>query len=63
MPIKRKLLDLGSSYGVTIPKSWVKDAEEKEGRKMVALTMEINGEIVIKPFFEGNHIDEAGIQS
>jgi len=54
MPVIRKLIFLGDSYGVTIPKSWVQNAEEKEGRKMVAVSMEINGNITIHPEFQNN---------
>lgn len=52
MPIKRKLIKIGRSYAVTLPMSWVKNAEETAGGKdMTDVTMEVNGHIVIKPVF------------
>lgn len=34
----RKLIDFGESYGVTIPKDWVKAKELKKGDKLVVIT-------------------------
>lgn len=50
--MKRKLIRLGKSKGVTLPASWIADAEEKAGKKMVAVSMEVNGHIVINPVFK-----------
>ena len=52
MPIIRSVIDLGNSKAVTIPKSWITNAEEKTGRKIIALAMEVNGTITIQPIFE-----------
>jgi antitoxin component of MazEF toxin-antitoxin module len=46
------LIPWGDSQGVTLPKTWLTMAEEKEGKKIVAVAMEVNGSIIITPIFE-----------
>ncbi len=52
MPIIRKLLEVGNSRSITLPKSWLENAEQEEGKKIIAVTMEVNGQITIAPVFE-----------
>lgn len=52
MPIIRKLTSVGDSKGITLPKSWIESAEEEAGKKMVAISLEIDKVIVIQPIFE-----------
>jgi antitoxin component of MazEF toxin-antitoxin module len=52
MPIIRSILKIGNSKAVTIPKSWVTNAEDQTGRKVIALAMEVNGTITLQPVFE-----------
>ena len=52
MPIIRSILNLGNSKAVTIPKSWLTNAEDQTGRKIIALAMEIDGTITLQPVFE-----------
>jgi antitoxin component of MazEF toxin-antitoxin module len=51
MPIRRKLCKIGSGFAVFLPKSWVTLLEEKHG-KIEAVTMEVDGQLVIKPVLE-----------
>jgi len=51
MPIKRKVCKIGSGFAVFLPKSWVLLLEEKYG-KVGAVTMEVNGQLIIKPILE-----------
>jgi antitoxin component of MazEF toxin-antitoxin module len=51
MPIKRKVCKIGSGYAVFLPKSWVLLLEEKHGR-VEAVTMEVDGQLVIKPILK-----------
>lgn len=51
MPIKRKVCKIGSGFAVFLPKSWVSLLEEKHG-KVTAVTMEVNGQLIIKPILE-----------
>ena len=52
MPILRSIINLGKSQAVTLPKSWLRNAEDTEGKKAVAIAMEIDGSITLKPVFE-----------
>jgi antitoxin component of MazEF toxin-antitoxin module len=52
MPIIRRVFAIGNSKAVTIPKSWLTNAEDQTGRKIVALAMEVNGAITLQPVFE-----------
>lgn len=51
MPIKRKICKIGTGFAVFLPKSWVSLLEEKHG-KVTAVTMEVNGQLIIKPILE-----------
>jgi len=53
MPIRRSVKQRpDGTYRVTIPKSWVENAEKAAGRKVVAVNMEVDGELIISPVFE-----------
>ena len=52
MVLIRKLTTVGSSRGVTLPKTWIENAEKEAGRKIVEISMEINGKIKLSPIFE-----------
>ena len=52
MPIIRKLLEVGHSRSITLPKSWIENAEQEAGKKLVAVAMEVNGILTLKPIFE-----------
>ena len=52
MPIIRKILNLGDSQGITLPKSWLLSAKESAGGKdVVAIALEVDGVITLKPIF------------
>ncbi len=52
MPIIRKLTTVGASKGITLPKSWLDNAEREAGKKIIAIALEVNGKITIHPVFE-----------
>jgi antitoxin component of MazEF toxin-antitoxin module len=52
MPIVRKILKHGDSKAITLPASWLKAAEEKAGKRIIAVALEVNGAIKLKPVFE-----------
>ncbi|MDG6222542.1 MAG: hypothetical protein QCH99_04700 [Candidatus Bathyarchaeota archaeon] len=56
MPIIRSLMNIGDSKGVTLPVSWIKHAEEEQGKKIVALALEVNHSILITPIFEKGEV-------
>jgi antitoxin component of MazEF toxin-antitoxin module len=55
MPIIRSILNLGNSKAVTIPKSWLTNAEDQTGKKVIALAMDVNESITLQPIFEKEH--------
>ena len=46
---KRRLIKLGNSKVVVLPASWLRYLEGKIGRKVEEVTLEANGEIIIRP--------------
>jgi len=52
LPILRKILEVGCSKCISLPKSWLSDAEEKAGKKIVMIAMEVNGKLILQPVFE-----------
>ena len=51
MPIVRKLMDVGNSKSITLPKSWIENAEQQAGKKIIAIALEVNGKITLQPVF------------
>jgi antitoxin component of MazEF toxin-antitoxin module len=52
MPIIRSIINIGNSKAVTIPKSWLTNAENQTGKKIIALAMDVNTTITLQPIFE-----------
>lgn len=53
MPIIRKILNVGtSSKAITLPKSWLENAEQEADQKIVAIALEVDRVITIQPIFE-----------
>ncbi len=52
MPIIRRIITIGHSKAITIPKSWITNAEDEAGKKVVALALEVNGSITLQPVFD-----------
>lgn len=52
MPIIRKILNIGDSRAISLPKSWLENAEEEAGKKIVAIALEIDRVIILEPVFE-----------
>ncbi len=48
MPIKRKIVKIGGSNAVFIPKSWL-DMIEQEYGYVEYVTIDVNGHLTIKP--------------
>lgn len=49
MPIIRKVVDIGNSKAVFLPRSWVTFYEEETGEKMRRVTIEVNRILRIAP--------------
>jgi len=49
MPIIRKVTTVGSSRGISLPKSWLEYLERQTGTKIVEVAMEVNHVLTITP--------------
>jgi hypothetical protein len=47
MPLKRKLIDVGHSRAVVIPAEWLKEKEDRTGKTIEHILLEINNVITI----------------
>jgi antitoxin component of MazEF toxin-antitoxin module len=58
MPLVRKIIEIGkTSKGIILPKSWLDFLEAKHG-KVEAVTMEVDGQLTIKPILK-EEVDHA----
>ena len=52
MPLTRKIMTMGkNSYGITLPKSWIRYFEAKYG-KIDTVSIEVNGKLTIRPIIK-----------
>jgi antitoxin component of MazEF toxin-antitoxin module len=51
MPLIRKIVPIGGSKAVTLPKSWLDHIERETGRKVVEVAVEVDGTLRIMPYF------------
>lgn len=52
MGIIRKLLKVGTdSRAVTLPKSWITNAEQRAGKKVVAVALDVSDVVTISPVY------------
>lgn len=49
MPLRRKVFQTGGSKAITLPKSWLELHEEKIGKEIDEVLIEVDGELVVKP--------------
>jgi antitoxin component of MazEF toxin-antitoxin module len=54
MPLIQKIIQIGDSKAVTIPKSWLKYCERQSGETLKEVSVEITDKIVISPMFNTN---------
>jgi hypothetical protein len=53
MPLIKKVIDYGkTSKGVILPKSWLELIERHTGKPVKEVTMEVNGQLTIKPILD-----------
>jgi len=50
MPIIRKVVDVGSSKAVTLPKTWLEFFEKELGKPIEYVALEVNEELKISPY-------------
>jgi len=61
MPIIRRIIAIGHSKAITIPKSWITNAEDEAGKKVIALALEVDGSITLQPVFEKTKLGETSV--
>jgi antitoxin component of MazEF toxin-antitoxin module len=52
MPLIRKIVPIGGSQGITLPKDWLDWIERETGKRPKEVTVEVNGVLKIAPVFE-----------
>ena len=55
MPIIQKVIKVGDSKGITLPKSWLEYYERQTGQVLSEVTVEINNKLIIRPLFQGDN--------
>ena len=61
MPILKKLIPQGGSKNISIPKSWLDYCESEAGRVVDAVSIEVNGELRIRPYFPPKKEEIVGV--
>jgi hypothetical protein len=61
MPIIRRIIAIGHSKAITIAKSWITNAEDEAGKKVIALALEVDGSITLQPVFEKTKLGETSV--
>jgi len=49
MPLIQKIIQIGDSKAVTIPKSWLIFYERQNGQPIKEVSIEVNGVLIIRP--------------
>lgn len=57
MPIIRKIILLGNSKVVCIPRSWLRFYESESGQKIERVSIEVNRKLVIEPYISSDTTD------
>jgi len=52
MPLIRKIIQVGDSEGITLPKDWLDWVERTTGKRPTEVTMEVNGTLKVAPILE-----------
>jgi antitoxin component of MazEF toxin-antitoxin module len=53
MPLIQKVIQIGDSRAITIPKSWLTYYERQSGNIIKEVSVEVNGKLIIRPIFKG----------
>jgi antitoxin component of MazEF toxin-antitoxin module len=52
LPLIQKVIQIGDSRAVTIPKSWLTYYERQSGHSIKEVSVEVNGKLIIRPIFK-----------
>ena len=47
--LERKVITIGNSQGVTLPKGWIESIERKHSIQLTKILMEVSDKIIISP--------------
>ena len=61
MPLVQKVIQVGDSRAVTIPKSWLAYYERKSGQTIREVAVEVNGKLTIRPILKEVNEDRVHI--
>jgi antitoxin component of MazEF toxin-antitoxin module len=62
MPLIQKVIQVGDSRAVTIPKSWLTYYERQSGQCIKEVSLEVNGTLIIRPIIENKSKSTGGGQ-
>lgn len=60
-PIIRKIINLGTSKGITLPASWLKNYEEEAGQQIDSVAIEVDGVLKVQPVIKKSKRKKKGI--
>ena len=52
MPLIQRIIQVGDSRAVTIPKSWLRYYEKQIGETIKEVAVEVNGKLTIRPILK-----------
>jgi antitoxin component of MazEF toxin-antitoxin module len=52
VPLIQKIIQVGDSRAVTIPKSWLVYYERQSGQRINEVAVEVNGKLTIRPILK-----------
>jgi hypothetical protein len=58
LPIIRKIIQVGSSRAISLPKSWLTFYERQYGQNIKEVSVEVNGKLIISPIIAAVVIKE-----
>lgn len=63
MPLIQKVIQVGDSRAVTIPKSWLVYYERQSGQRIREVVVEVNGKLTIRPILKREEASKEGVPS
>jgi antitoxin component of MazEF toxin-antitoxin module len=60
MPIVRKIIDVGTSKAITLPKSWLEYLQKQTGTEITEVAIEVNRVLKIEPILPQKQKTQGG---
>jgi len=61
MPLVQKIIQVGDSRAVTIPKSWLAYYERESGHTIKEVAVEVDGKLTIRPILRRDEASKGGV--